>query len=213
SDRGRARSTPSAGPSGAQSAGPGSARTRGAGMRRRTQQQNGGAENAYLAGHGRQVALAISESSSGRTLRRAATWGTPQGKRCRGRASGYSDLGKHASRRDALEHARFGQSDWAQPHDNQPHLAGVRVATPSYRYLQIIARPLADRESARPCRPVYEPAGSRPGLVRGREESNSGAQPHATAVTFTARATGAPHPRLQAPRDDFAVRRPGIEDQ
>ena len=46
-----------------------------------------------------------------------------------------SDFGKHAPWRDALEHARHGQSYRAQPHDHQPHLAGVRVATSSYRYL------------------------------------------------------------------------------
>src|SRR6516162_4084109 len=57
----------------------------------------------------------------------------PQGKRCRGRAGRHSDLGKHAPRRNALEHARHGQSHWAQPHDYQPYLAGLRLATASYR--------------------------------------------------------------------------------
>jgi hypothetical protein len=64
------------------------------------------AENAYLAGHGGQVVckLVWKDSTTSPDL------GPPQGQRCRGRASGDSDLGKHAARRNALEHARFGQS-------------------------------------------------------------------------------------------------------
>jgi hypothetical protein len=75
------------------------------------------------------VALAISESSPGRTLRRAPTRGAAQSKRSRGRAGSYSDLAKHAPGRDALEYARLGQSHGAQPHDRQPHLASVWFAT------------------------------------------------------------------------------------
>src|SRR5262249_13048766 len=128
-----------------------------------------------LAGHGRQVALAISESSPGRTLRRTATWGAAPGQRCRRRAGSHSDLGKYPPRTDALEHARFGQSHRAEPDDDQPHLARLRLATSSYRDFQAVSRPLADRESARHCGLVYEPARSRPGFVPGREEPDSGA--------------------------------------
>jgi hypothetical protein len=36
-----------------------------------------------------------------------------------------------------------------------------------YRHLQTVSRPVTDREGARHCGPVYEPARSRPGIVRG----------------------------------------------
>src|SRR3984893_9249842 len=104
--------------------------------------------------------------------------------------------GAHAPGRDALEYARLGQNHRAQPDDDQPDLARVRLATSSYRHLQTVPRPIADREGARHCGPVYEPARSRPGIVRGREEPNSGARSHPTAAAFTARATRAPHARL-----------------
>ena len=43
-------------------------RARGVGLRRRTRQQNRGAENAGLAGHGGKMARPIFASPSGRTL-------------------------------------------------------------------------------------------------------------------------------------------------
>src|SRR6267143_1568412 len=128
-------------------------------------------------------------------------------------ANGAPAFGKHAPRTNPLEHARLSQSERAQPHDDQPHLARVRLATPPERHFQTVARPLAHRESTRHCGPVYEPARSCPGLVRRREDPDSGARPHATLATFTAGATRAPHPRLQTPRDDLAVRCPGVENQ
>src|SRR5437762_635907 len=91
-------------------------------------------------------------------------------------------------RPDALEHARLGPSHRAQPHDDQPDLARLRSAASSHRYLQTIARSLAHRESARHCGSVHEPARSRLGLLRGREEPDSGAGPHTTAIAFTPRA-------------------------
>ena len=42
-----------------------------------------------------------------------------------------SDFGKHAPWRDALEHARHGQGYRTRPHDHQPYLAGVWLATSS----------------------------------------------------------------------------------
>src|SRR6266571_4932014 len=116
-------------------------------------------------------------------------------------------------RGDALEHTRFGESHRAQPDDDQPNLARLRLATSSHRHFQAVARLSTDRESARHCGPLYEPAGSRPGVLRGREEPDSGARPHATAAAFTAGATRAPHPRLQTPWDNFPVCGAGIEDQ
>src|SRR4051795_8343814 len=84
--------------------------------------------------------------------------------RCPGRKSHHPDLGKHATRRNALEHAGFSQSHWTEPDDDQPDLAGLRFATTSYRDVQAVARSATDRESARHRRPVYEPARSRAGL-------------------------------------------------
>ena len=40
-------------------------------------------------------------------------------------------FGKHAPGRDALEHARHGQGYRTRPHDHQPYLAGVWLATSS----------------------------------------------------------------------------------
>jgi len=135
---GRAGATAIAGPSGAQPAGPGSARACGAGLRPGTKPGRGkcGPRWAWSASGARAFCKLVGkDSTTSRDL------GRPQGKPCRGRAGGNLDLGRHASRRDAVEPARFGQSYGAQPHDHQPHLAGVRVATSPYRYLQTIYRP------------------------------------------------------------------------
>src|SRR5262249_44508067 len=136
------------------------------------------------------------------TARRAA-----QGQRRAGGTGGDSDSGKHAARADTLEHAGTGEDSRTEPHDHQPDLASLRIATASQRHLQVVTGPAADRESARYCGPVYPPSGSCTGAVRGREEPDSGAGSDTAAAAHAARPAGARHARLQAARDDFPVRR------
>src|SRR5207244_4211402 len=64
----------------------------------------------------------------------------------------------------------FGESHRAQPDDDQPDLARLRLAASSHGHFQTVARSLADRESARHCGPLHEPARSRLGVLRRREE-------------------------------------------
>src|SRR5215831_4975325 len=78
--------------------------------------------------------------------------------------------------------------------------------------IQTVARPSAHRESARRRGALPEPARSRGGLLRGREEPDSGAGPHATPPAHATRPGRAAHPRLQASRDNLAVCGAGIED-
>jgi len=84
-------------------------------------------------------------------------------------------------------HPRSGSSQRAKSHDHQPDLARLRLAASSHRDLQTLARPLAHRQSARHRRPVYEPCGSRSSLLRRREEPDSSAEPHSTALAHAAR--------------------------
>src|ERR1700756_5159434 len=69
------------GSSGAPSAGIGPARTSGAGMCRGAREPIRGEKTALLARHGGQVAVAVSQDTPGRALRRAATGSTAQGQR------------------------------------------------------------------------------------------------------------------------------------
>jgi transposase len=82
--------------------------------------------------------------------------------------SHHTDVRKHASPASALEHARTGESHRIQPHDHQPYLARLRIATAPYRYIQTVAGFAADRKGTRPLRLVYEPARSRVGTLRRR---------------------------------------------
>src|SRR6516162_5811109 len=120
---------------------------------------------------------------------------------------------EHAARADTLEHAGTGEDSRTEPHDHQPDLASLRIATASQRHLQVVTGPAADRESARYCGRVYPPSGSCTGAVRGREEPDSGAGSDTAAAAHAARPAGARHARLQAARDDFPVRRTRSENQ
>src|SRR5579862_2059332 len=74
-------------------------------------------------------------------------------------------------------------------------------------------RPSAHRESARRRGAVHDPARSRSGLLRGREEPDSGAGPHSTTAADATRPGRAAYPRLPAAWDYLAVCSAGIEDQ
>jgi hypothetical protein len=69
----------------------------------------------------------------------------------------HTDFGKHATLRDALEHARFGNSHRTQPNDHQPDLARLRTATASCRHLQTVTGPVADRKGAQTSRLEIDP--------------------------------------------------------
>ena len=99
---------------------------------------------------------------------------------------------------------------WREPQgwpvDGTAHLESVLAAAASQRNLQVVARPVAHRESARHRRSVSESAGSRPGLCVDEKSPDSGAGPHPTAAAVAPGASRAPHPRLQTAWHDFAVR-------
>src|ERR1700750_3433242 len=90
------RATRVAGPSGAQSALAGSTRSGGIDLCRGTRQSGSRQEVALLIGDGRQVAVSLSASSTGRALRRTATRSTSQGQRGSSGKGRDSDFGKHA---------------------------------------------------------------------------------------------------------------------
>src|SRR3989442_2387797 len=105
--------------------------------------KGGGPPTARHARDGRQVANAVCAGAPRGLVRRAAAGGASHHHRRGDRAGGCAHAGKHAARRDALEHPRDGPSSRPQPRDHQPHLACVPVAAASQRNLQAIPRSAA----------------------------------------------------------------------
>src|SRR5512143_3068457 len=94
-----------------------------------------------------------------------------------------------------------------QPGHRAPGLAGPGAAAASGGDVQVVHRSAVRGEARRRCRAVPEPAGEGRGAVPGREEPGAGVGPH-PAVAAHEEGPGRHHdPRLQAQRDDHAVRR------
>ncbi len=107
--------------------------------------------------------------------------------RFRGGTCAGTQAGNPAGSGDPLVHPLPGPGHRTQPEQHQPHLAHLLVATASQPSLQAEPRSAVYRQSARPRGLVSEPARPRPGAVRGREESDSGAGPHRAAVAHAPR--------------------------
>lgn len=67
---------------------------------------------------------------------------------CADRGRDRAHVGIDATRRDALEHPRDGQTGGRESYGGAPDLACVRPATASDRDVQTVARPAPDRQGA-----------------------------------------------------------------
>src|SRR5271170_6986674 len=126
-------------------------------------------QTRLLAADSGQVATAFYRSRPRWTVGRASSRHSATDQRCGCGAGTGAHPGEPAGGRDALVDAADGRSHWTQSIDDQPHLARLLPGAAPLGELQTLARSTVHRQGAGHGGPLSEPAGSRAGLVRGRE--------------------------------------------